>query len=301
MSARGRPTAPGMMQHGPSPGIGTSSGHRPLDHPEVTAQVAEIDRLLSENRKLATSVRAMRMDLAAAQEEIKRVSSHIRSTETESDIQIRVLLEKIEKMESSIKAGDGVKKDLQQAHKEAQSLLAARKELISNIQKASQEIEMYQTDIKNIPDMISEIDDMRVEHQRLRSAFEHEKNINTDLVERMQSMESKLVAMSREVDTLRAESLKAEKRAQETAPYHGSYRNSDPQYPALYRGNGPYYDPYSRAHAHTTANGTMEGVAAHAQGNGPIHSAGIDSSPAGSGASAPMDWDGTYDRSTTWK
>ncbi|XP_074269241.1 protein FLX-like 4 [Silene latifolia] len=301
MSARGRSTVPGMMQHGQPPGIGTSSGHRPLDHPELTAQVAEIDRLLLENRKLATSVRAMRMDLGAAQDEIKRLSSHIRSTETESDIQIRVLLEKIEKMESSIKAGDGVKKDLQQAHKEAQSLLAARKELLSNIQKASQEIEMYHTDIKNIPDMISEIDGMRVEHQRLRSAFEHEKNINIDLVERMQSMESKLLAMSRELDTLRAESLKAENRAQVTAPYHSSYQNSDPQYRSLYRDNGPYYDPYSRAHIHTTANGTTEGVVPHAHANGPIPSAGAISSPNVSGASAPMDWDGTYDRSTTWK
>ncbi|KAK9705775.1 hypothetical protein RND81_07G080700 [Saponaria officinalis] len=298
MSARGHPTTPGMMRHGP-PGAGAAAGRRPLDQTELAAQVAEMDRLLMENRRLATTIRAMRQDLSATQDEIKRVSSHIRSTETESDIQIRVLLEKIGKMESTIKAGDAVKADLQQTHKEAQSLISARKELILKIQKANQELEMYRTDINNVPDMISELDSMRAEHQRLRSAFEHEKRINVDLVERMQSMESKLAAMSREAETLRTEVLKAEKRAE--APYDSPYPNQDPQYSTLYRSNDPYYDSYRRADVHTAANGTMEGQVPRTNANGPLPPTRIVPSPPVPGASVPMAWGGPSNPSNTRK
>ncbi|KAL9242238.1 hypothetical protein vseg_016258 [Gypsophila vaccaria] len=301
MSARGHSTTPAMMRHGP-PGAGAAAGRHP--HPldqtdQLAAQVAEMDRLLLENRRLATTIRAMRQDLSAAQDEIKRVSTHIRSTETESDIQIKVLLEKIGKMESKIKGGDAVKKDLQQAHKEAQSLISVRKELISKIQKANEELETYRADINSIPDMISELDSMRAEHQRLRTAFEHEKNINVDLVERMQSMESKLVAMSREAEMLRTEVLKAEKRAE--APYDGPYPTQDPQYQGLYQSNDPYYHSYRRAHVHTTANGAVEGQVPRTNANSPLPPAGVIPSPPVSGAAAQAAWGGASDPSTARK
>ncbi|KAL2939866.1 Protein FLX-like 2 [Bienertia sinuspersici] len=183
MSGRGHPTAPGMMRHGPPPGIGAPAGRH------LPPEVEEIDHLIMENRRLAESIAAMRQNRAMADEEARRLRAHIRSIETESDIQIRVLLDKISKMELGLKAGESVKKDLEQAHKEAQSLVAARQELTSKIQEASHELEKYHDDIKRIPDMLSELDIMKLEHQRLRSAFEHEKSMNLDLVEHMQKME----------------------------------------------------------------------------------------------------------------
>lgn len=162
MSGRGHPTAPGMMRHGPPPGIGAPASHH------LPPEVEEIEHLVMENRRLAESIAAMRRDRVMAQEEVHRLRAHIRSIETESDIQIRVLLEKISKLELSLKAGESVKKDLQQAHKEAQSLVAARQELTLKIQEASQELEKYQNDIKRIPDMLAELEIMKLEHQRLR-------------------------------------------------------------------------------------------------------------------------------------
>ena len=47
-----------------------------------------------------------------------------------------------------------------------------------------------------------------------RSAFEHEKRINLDLVEHLQAMERNLVGMDKEVERLRAEVVNAEKRLQ---------------------------------------------------------------------------------------
>lgn len=288
MSARGRPSAPGMMRHGPPPGHPLPPE---LAEKEVAAQVAEIDRLVMENRRLAASQGALRQDLLGAHDEIQRLRAHIRSTQTESDIQIRVLLDKTAKMESDAKAGESIKKELEQAHKEAQSLVAARQELTLKIQKASQELEKCRTDVRDIPDMLSELDSMRLEHQRLRSAFEHEKRVNLDLVEHMQAMERNLLGMIREVERLRAEALNAEKRIQ--APYGGAYPSPNPQYPPSIQGNGPYYDPYGRAPVQMGASAAMGGMIPHA--NGPLPAVGVISGPPVSGAAAPMSWGGAYD------
>ncbi|KAJ8433104.1 hypothetical protein Cgig2_020600 [Carnegiea gigantea] len=300
MSARGRPSAPGMMRHGPPPGVGASAGQRPLEplplelaEKEVIAQVAEIERLVMENRRLAASQGAMRQDLVSAREEIQRLRAHIRSTQTESDIQIRVLLDKTAKMESDIRAGDTIKKDLQQAHKEVQSLVAARQDLTMKIQQAGQELEKCRFDIKRIPDMLSELDSMRLEHQRLRSAFEHEKRINLDLVEHLQAMERNLVGMDKEVERLRAEVVNAEKRLQ--GPYGGAYPNADHQYPPPIHGNGPYYDPYGRAHIQGGMSAPLEVMGPHGNANGPSAPLGPIGGPPVSSAVPPVAWGGAYD------
>ncbi|XP_021731391.1 protein FLX-like 4 [Chenopodium quinoa] len=255
MSGRGHLTMPGMMRHGQPPGNGT--------------QIDEIDHLVMENKRLATSIAAMRQDRAMVEEEIRRIGAHIRSIETESDIQIRVLLEKIARMELGLKAGESVKKDLQQAHKDAQSLVAARQELTLKIKQASQDLDKWHTDIKRIPELLSKLDSMKLEHQRLRSAFEHEKHMNLDLVEHMQTKEKNLVSMDREVETLRAKILDVEKRVQE--PYDSTHPNQDAQYPSLYQSNDLYYDPYRRA--------AIEGTVSHSNSGEPSPAVGAISHP----------------------
>ncbi|KNA07134.1 hypothetical protein SOVF_174640 isoform A [Spinacia oleracea] len=218
------------MRHGPPPGIG--------------AQVDEINYLVMENKRLAASIAAMRRDRAMADEEIRRLKAHIRSVETESDIQIRVLLDKISRMELGLKAGDSVKKDLQQAHKDAQSLVAARHELKLKVQQATEELDKWPTDIKRIPELLSKLDSMKMEHQRLRSAFEYEKGMNLDLLEHMQEKEKSLLSMDREVEFLRAEILAVQNRVQ--APNGDAHLSRDVQYPCMYQSKDPYIDPYRR-------------------------------------------------------
>lgn len=183
MSSRGRipphydardVQAPVMLRHGPYPGL--RAGHRlsePRPPPElledkIAVQAAEIERLAGDNHRLATSHITMREDLAAAQQEIPRLKAHIRSIHTESDIQIRVLLDKITKMEADVKAGERLKKDLQQAHIEAQSLARARQDLTSKIQQASDEMNKARLEVKCLPDLRAELDSLRQERQRLR-------------------------------------------------------------------------------------------------------------------------------------
>ncbi|GMH04591.1 hypothetical protein Nepgr_006431 [Nepenthes gracilis] len=76
-------------------------------------------------------------------------------------IQIRVLLEKTANMELEARAGENVKKELQLAHKEAQSLVVARQELTAQIEQATQELEKAHTNIKKLPNILSELDSLR--------------------------------------------------------------------------------------------------------------------------------------------
>ncbi|KAM7508374.1 hypothetical protein LguiA_018827 [Lonicera macranthoides] len=163
----------GMMRHGPFP-----AGHHPMEttlppnlENKLVVQEAEIERLAGDNQRLAASDGALRQDLGAAEQDIQRLRAHIRSIQTESDIQIRVLVDKIAKMEAEIRGGEIVKKELHQAHIEAQSLVADRKELTTKIEVATKELEKTRADMKKLPEMIDELDSLRKEHQRLRCIF----------------------------------------------------------------------------------------------------------------------------------
>lgn len=243
--------APGMMRHGPFP-----SGNRTMETlpPELVenkfaVQEAEIERLAGDNHRLAATHVALRQDLVASQHDIQRLRAHIRTTQTETDIQIRVLLEKIAKMEVDIRAGESIKMDLQQAHIEAQGLVTARRELSAQIQQASQELEKARADVKKLPEMHNELESMMQEHQRLRTTFEYEKGLNIEKVEQLKVTEKEMLSMAREVEKLRAEVLNAERRARAPNPYGGPYMNQDPLYPPPppMHGTGGYADSYGRS------------------------------------------------------
>lgn len=168
--------SPGMMRHGPLPGLGHAPGYRllePLPRPEllenkIAYQAAEIKQLAGDNHRLAATQVDLRQDLVAAEEEVQTVKAHMRSIQTESDIQIRALLDKIAKKEAEIIAGEVVKKELQKAHIEAHSLVEARQELRIRIRQATDELQKARVEVKKLPDLHGELDSLRQEHQRLR-------------------------------------------------------------------------------------------------------------------------------------
>ncbi|EXB94895.1 hypothetical protein L484_023003 [Morus notabilis] len=172
----------------------------------------------------------------------------MKSSQAESDVQIRVLVDKIARAEADIRAGEAVKKDLQQARKDAQSLVAARRELTVRIQEVTKELQKARADVKSIPDLLAEVESLRKEHQRLRTTFEYEKGLNIEQVEELQAMEKKLIAMSGEVEKLKVDVFNAEKKAHAPSPYIGSYMNPDFSYRPPMLGNVAYVDSYGRPH-----------------------------------------------------
>lgn len=236
---------PGVMRQGPSLGLGTVAGQRLLEslppsellENKIAGQAAEMDRLAGENSRLAATHSTMRQELVAVQQEVRRTNDHIRSIQREHDIQNTLLPDKIRKLQADIKAGECMKKDLQKAHMEAQSLVAARQELNAKVQKAIQELQKARVDVHTVRDLHAELDILRQEHQRLRAIFEYEKGVNIEQVEQLQAMEKNLIGMAREVEKLRAESR--------TFAPGGSHVNPDVLYPSAIQG-GAYIDSYGR-------------------------------------------------------
>ncbi|KAM5554051.1 hypothetical protein ABKV19_026004 [Rosa sericea] len=223
--------SPGMMRHGPLPGLGRAPGYRVLEpvpraellENKIAYQAAEIKQLAGDNHRLAANEVDLRQELVAAEEEVQTVKAHMRSIQTESDIQIRALLDKIVKKEQEIVAGEDVKKELQKAHMEAHSLVEARKELRNQIRQATDELQKARVEVKKLPDLHGELDSLRQEHQRLRATFEYERGRNIEQVEQMKAMEKNLMGMAGEVERLRTEVLNAEKRAQGASAYFDGY------------------------------------------------------------------------------
>ncbi|GMI92941.1 hypothetical protein HRI_002963400 [Hibiscus trionum] len=243
--------APSAIRRGSLAGSGPAvrGALDPLPRPEllennIASQAAEIEQLAGDNHKLTASHVALREDLVAARHEAQKLKEHIRSIQNESDIQIRVLQEKIAKMEANIWVGESVKKELQQALIEAQNLVKTRQELIAQIQQASQELVKTRADVKCLPELQVELEGLRKEHQRLRVTFQNEKGSNIEQVEQMQAMEKNLIGMAKEVEKLSAEVSSAEKRVPAptaTVPYAGGYMNPDP-----FQGGTVYFDGYGQ-------------------------------------------------------
>ncbi|KAJ0091525.1 hypothetical protein Patl1_14435 [Pistacia atlantica] len=305
MAGRGRITAfegrtqtPGMLRHGPFPG---RRSLEPLPPPglledKIAVQAAEIEQLAGDNHRLAASHVSLRQELAAAQQEIPRLKAHIRSIHAESDIQIRVLLSKIAKMEDNIRAGESVKKDLQQAHIEAQNLVRARQELTVKLQEVSQELQRARLDVKSLPDLHAELDSLRQEHQRLRATFEYEKGKNIEKVEQLKAMEKDLIGMAREMEKLKAEVMNAEMTVHAPIPYTGGYMNHSHSYPPPVQGSAIYVNGYGQAVVHMGVVPTIEGTIPHGSGNEVAASSvvGVAAVPATSGGAV---WGGPYDPS----
>lgn len=246
---------PGLNRHDPLP---VDSLPPELLENRLAVQASEIEQLAEDNHRLAASHVALRRDLTSAREEMHKLTEHIGSLRAEGDIQIRVLVDRITKMEVDIRAGESVKKDLQQAHIEARSLALSRKELISQIEQATWELEKARADVKRLPEMHAKLDSLRQEHQRLREIFDHEKGLNVEKVQRMQIMEKDMVTMDAKLEKLRSEVL--EKRAHAPTPYCTSYISPPVFFPPAVCGNGEYVDQYPRPPPQTGATSMAQGT-----------------------------------------
>lgn len=275
---------PGNMRRGPYPGFGTPLGQHSQElisseraNAKISVQAEEIERLAGENHRLAASQVTLRQDLVAAQQEVQRVKAHIRSIRTESDIQIRVLFDKIAKMEGEIRGGEIVKNDLQRAHAEAQNLATLRQELIARVQTASQELKKTHLDVQKLPEMHAELDNLRQEHQKLRATFEYEKGLNIEQVEQMQAMERNLVGMAGDIEKLRGDVLNAESRARAPPnPYRGAYVGADHVHPSPVQVSAPaFVDAYGRPHVNVGVGTVTEGIFPYGGGQAAAPSGGV--------------------------
>ncbi|PKA46795.1 hypothetical protein AXF42_Ash015689 [Apostasia shenzhenica] len=205
---------PGMFQPEPyGSGIHAPDGPLPFDlmpPPEImeqklVVQHMEMQTLVTENHKLAATHSALRHELAATQHELQRLQAYMAGGNVEHEQQMRAIMDKLAKMDADMKSSKSVKVEVQQARAEAQSLVAAREELISKVQQLTQELHKSHGDAQQIPSMISELETLRKEYQHCRAAYDYERKLRVDHYESLQVMEKNYVSMVGEVEKLRRE------------------------------------------------------------------------------------------------
>lgn len=175
---------------------------------KIAAQHGEMQRLATENQRLAATHGSLRQELASAQHELQILHAHIGAVKAEREQQIRGLIDNIAKMETELKGAEPVRLELQQARAEAENLLVTRQELMSKIHQLSQDLHKVQTDVQQIPALMSELEGLRQEYQRCRVSYDYEKKLFHDHLEQLQTMEKNYITMSRELEKLRSELTK---------------------------------------------------------------------------------------------
>lgn len=200
---------------------------------KIQSQHMEIQSLLSENQRLAATHVALRQELASAQQEMARLTAMLTGVQSEKEAQIRSLIEKSAKLESELRSTENVRQDLVQARADCQKLHLHSQDLTQQVRTTTQELQRARTDVQQIPILRGEMDNIRAELQRARTAFELEKKVNAEQMEHRQAMEQNLSAMARDLEKLRTEAVNAEKRARANSGnivYNGSYNGTDAAY-----------------------------------------------------------------------
>ncbi|XP_076896634.1 protein FLX-like 2 isoform X1 [Bidens hawaiensis] len=272
MTSKGRLPPPHHLRHPlPGPGMGHRDpippdmqphrgGFPPYDmppHPEImeqkiAAQHMEMQKLATENRRFATTHGTLRQDLATVQHELQMLHNHVGAVKAEREQQIMGLLERNGKMEADLQGAEPLKMELNKARAEAQGLLAARDELLSRVQKLTEDHQRVHMDLQQIPALMAELEGLRQEYQHCRQTYEYEKKLYNEHLESLQVMEKNYMTMAGEVEKLRAELKKQaeiDKRTAAAAPYPVGHNTYDDAY-AVNQGRGPLpgsgapaYDP----------------------------------------------------------
>ncbi|GBG68523.1 hypothetical protein CBR_g3067 [Chara braunii] len=200
-----------------------------MEHKLATAQT-EMQRLLTENQRLAATLVGLRQEVAAAQGEIQRLNQTLTTHQAESEASMRNLADSNSRMLEELRAAEPLKQELHAARMEIQSLHVRCKEaetaraaahqqlqgVTNDFQKARQELSQLpamRQEVQKLPLLRQEILGLRQELQQARSHLDFERKVNAEQIENRQRMESNLVAMARENEKLRAELTNTERRA----------------------------------------------------------------------------------------
>lgn len=187
MGSKGRMPPPHLRRPHPGPGIIHPEQFGPGMHPmpgpfpafdmlpppevmeqKVAAQHVEMQKLATENQRLAATHGTLRQELAGAQHELQILHAQIGAMKSEREQQMGNLTDKVSKMEAELKAAEPVKTELQQARAEAQKLVVAREELIAKVHQLNQDLQRVHADLPQLPALMSELESLRQEYHHCR-------------------------------------------------------------------------------------------------------------------------------------
>lgn len=151
------------------PNPGRLPSHPAIIEDHLAAQHEEIQGLLVDNQRLAATHVALKQELEAAQFELQRMAQISDSLRAEKDVQMRELYDKSVRLEGDLRVVEAMRAELSQVNaSDIKELTTARQELTSRVQFMSQDLARMTADLRQVPALKLDIENMKQELQRVR-------------------------------------------------------------------------------------------------------------------------------------
>lgn len=128
----------------------------------------EIQNLIADNQRLAGIHVALKHDLAATQEELRRLSATAAEVKAERDEEVREIYEKSLKVDAEVRAVAAMSAELDRVRADVKELAAAKKGLAAQLQTVDSDLETARAEAQFLPAIKADIEAMLHEIQRGR-------------------------------------------------------------------------------------------------------------------------------------
>ncbi|XP_019178302.1 PREDICTED: protein FLC EXPRESSOR-like [Ipomoea nil] len=205
----------------PHAGVHPAAGLMMEDH-RIASQQRHIETLFRENDRLAVSNVGLRRELAAAEQELRHLSSTASAVKAEADAQVSEVYEKSLIMDLDIRAADDeLRNQWAQVTADVEKLNARRTELVAQMKEIGDEQMRILPEVKQFQAIKAEIDTMRNEVQRGRAAVENERKMYATHLQQSQVMERHIASMDAEIERLHIQLEHAKSRERAAAALAG--------------------------------------------------------------------------------
>ncbi|KAL0298090.1 UNVERIFIED_CONTAM: protein FLX-like 1 [Sesamum calycinum] len=185
--------------HNPATGLNLRQDYHPLDGtpllhlqrrlppPElhliedrIAAQSREIRTLLLDNQRLAATHVALKQDVLAARQDLRRLSATASSVKAERDAQVREVYERSVKLEVEARCNGGLQAELDRIRADIKELRDEGEELAEELEDVNGDIASTRSELQQMPDIKAEIGIMRREIHRGRRQWKPMGSSETD-------------------------------------------------------------------------------------------------------------------------
>ena len=132
----------------------------------------EIQALLSDNQRLAGIHVALKQDLAATQEELRRLSAAAAEIKAERDAEVREIYEKSLKVDAEVRAVAAISAELDRVRTDVQELAAERNELAAQLHAVESELAKARAEALFVPRHFLQCGSTNYERERVSFSFE---------------------------------------------------------------------------------------------------------------------------------
>ncbi|XVF68456.1 hypothetical protein PTKIN_Ptkin11bG0004500 [Pterospermum kingtungense] len=193
----------------------------------IVIQHREIQSLLLDNQRLAANHLALKQDLSLAQQELRHLSAAASNVKAERDAEVREVYERSLKMDAEARAVDAMSAELAHVRADIQKFSVDCKELAAQLEAVNDEFVKARTEAKQVPVIKTEIEAVRQEIDKGRTAIEREKKTRASNLEQRQILEKNIVIVAQEIERFHDAEKRARAAANPDPTYNGSYGNID--------------------------------------------------------------------------